>query len=421
MPPREIVITGVGVVSPLGIGRQAFWSALMAGTSGVGELTSFDGSALPVRLAAEVRDFNPQAFVKPRKSLKVMARDTQLGMTAAGLAREDAGLTVPSVDPDRFGVVFAADTINPTLGESADPYRPCIQEGQFHMDRWGTRGFDASFPLGMLKLLPNIIACHVSIGHDARNHNNTLYMNEVSGIQAIGEAASVIQRGAAEVMLAGGSSSRMQPLDWARACLLLELSHRHDAPGAASRPFDAHRDGQVRGEGAATLVLEERKHAVRRGATVLASVLGWGSSSEPRGAAAANVGSGLQRAIAMALRSAGIDPSEVGHVNAHGLSTIDSDRIEAQVLGGLLPATPVTAPKSYFGNLYAASGVIETAVSVLAIASGQVPATLNYEFPDPQCPLNVIRGEPLSGTSPVALVINRNITGQAAALVLGPP
>ena len=194
MPPREIVITGIGVASPLGIGRQTFWSALMAGTSGVGELTAFDPGELPVRLAAEVRGFDPQAFVKPRKSLKVMARDTQLGMTAAGLAREDSRLAPSAIDPDRFGVVFAADTINPTLSESADPYRPCIQDGQFHMEQWGTRGYGASYPLGMLKLLPNMIACHVSISQDARNHNNTLYMGEVSGLLAIGEAASVIQR-----------------------------------------------------------------------------------------------------------------------------------------------------------------------------------------------------------------------------------
>ncbi len=290
---REIVITGVGVVGPLGIGRQAFWSALLAGTSGVSESTNFDARGLPVRLVAEIRDFDPQAFVKPRKSLKVMARDTQLGMTAAALARDDAGLTAPSIDPDRFGVVYAADTINPTLSESADPYRPCIQDDQFHMEQWGTRGFDASFPLGMLKLLPNMIACHVSISHDARNHNNTLYMGDVSGLLAIGEAASVIQRGAAEVMLAGGASSRMQALDWARACVTLELSHRHEDPSAASRPFDARRDGQVRGEGAAALILEDRKHATRRGATVLASVLGWSSSCDPRGSGPSQAGSGL--------------------------------------------------------------------------------------------------------------------------------
>jgi 3-oxoacyl-[acyl-carrier-protein] synthase II len=393
----------------------------MAGQSGIGELTAFDGSSLPVRLAGEVRNFDPQAHVKPRKSLKVMARDTQLGMTAAGLAREDSGLAPAAIDPERFGVVFAADTINPTLSESADPYRPCIHDGQLHMDEWGTRGFAASYPLGMLKLLPNMIACHISISHDARNHNNTLYMSEVSGIQAIGEAAGVIQREAAEVMLAGGASSRMQPYDCARACATLELSHRHDYPTAASRPFDARRDGQVRGEGAAALVLEERKHAVRRGATVLARVLGWGSSSDMSRTDPANAGSGLERAIQFALRSAGIEPSEIGHINAHGLSTISSDRIEARVLSRIFPQTPVTAPKSFFGNLFAASGAIETAASVLALATGRVPQTLNYEFPDPECPLNVIHGEPLLRSKPYALVINRTLAGQAAALVLGAP
>ena len=251
MPPREIVITGVGVVSPLGIGREAFWSALMAGTSGVGEITAFDASSLPVRLAAEVRNFDPQAYVKPRKSLKVMARDTQLGMTAAGLAREDSGLAPSSVDPDRFGVVFAADTINPTLSESADPYRPCVHEGRLHMDEWGTRGFAASYPLGMLKLLPNMIACHISIGHDARNHNNTLYMSEVSGIAGHwrgGRRHSARRR-------RSDAHRRRQFADAAvRLCPRLRdpgvvTPERRSA--AASRPFDARREGQVRGEGAA--------------------------------------------------------------------------------------------------------------------------------------------------------------------------
>jgi 3-oxoacyl-[acyl-carrier-protein] synthase II len=420
MPPREIVITGVGVASPLGIGRQAFWSALLAGTSGVARITTAGLAELPVQLSAEVRNFDPQAFVKPRKSLKVMARDTQLGMTAAALARDDSGLGPQAVDPDRFGVVYAADTINPTLSESADPYRPCVENGEFHMDFWGTRGFAASYPLGMLKLLPNMIACHVSIGQDARNHNNTLYMGDVSGILAIGEAASVIQRGAAEVMLAGGASSRMQPLDWARASITLELSHRNDDPATASRPFDAHRDGQVRGEGSAALVLEERKHATRRGASILASVRGWGSSFDPPCTASSPLGTGLHRAIVAALRAAGVEPAEIGHINAHGLSTLADDPIEAEVLRGLLPATPVTALKSYFGNLFAASGVIETAASALAIAEQQVPSTLNYEIADPLCPLNVIVGGPRTGLSPYALVINRTSAGQAAALVLGP-
>ncbi|HEY5315301.1 MAG TPA: beta-ketoacyl synthase N-terminal-like domain-containing protein, partial [Pirellulales bacterium] len=244
--PREIVITGIGVVSPLGIGLEPFWDALRCGRSGVGLIAGLDSSSLPVKLAAEIRDFDPLQYVKPRKSLKVMARDTQLGMTVAAMAREHARLGPGTIDPERFGVVFSADTLSAAPDDSTQGYVPCIYDGQFHMEHWGTRGLANSFPLSMLKLLPNMIACHISIAHDARAHNNTLYMGDASSLMALSEAAQVIARGAADVMLAGGASSRMQPMDWVRSCLLHELSHRSDQPERASRPFDQQRDGQVR-------------------------------------------------------------------------------------------------------------------------------------------------------------------------------
>jgi 3-oxoacyl-[acyl-carrier-protein] synthase II len=416
--PRDIVITGMGVVSPLGIGRDAFWQSLISGTSGVGHISTFDASALPVRLAAEVRGFDPQAYVKPRKSLKVMARDTQLGMTAAALAREDASLESTTVDPERFGVVFSADTLNPPTEDSALPYFGCMVDGHFDFSLWGTRGIERQYPLFMLKLLPNMIACHISIAYDARGHNNTLYTGDVSSLLAVGEAARVIARGHADVMLAGGASSRMQPLDWIRACLQFELSHREDEPAAAMRPFDLGRDGQVCGEGAATLVLEERRHATARQAPILAQLIGWSSACDVSSGGQRQPGTGLARAIEVALRQAGVAPHEVGHVNAHGLSSPREDRIEAQVLARLLPGVPVTAPKSFFGNLFSASGAVELAASVLALVHGEVPATLNYEQPDPECPLTIVRGEPLRSAKPIALVVNRTCAGQAAAVVV---
>jgi 3-oxoacyl-[acyl-carrier-protein] synthase II len=413
---RDICITGIGLVSPLGLGRECFWQALRAGRSGIGLMSSFEAGKLPTRLAAEVRDFNPLEHVKPRKSLKVMARDTQFGMTAASLARTDAGLGPTAVDPDRFGVVFAADTLNSPIADSEETFRRCMVDGVFHAELFGPSVMSAAYPLGMLKLLPNMLACHVSIAQDARSHNNTLYAGEVSSLLALGEAASVIDRGSADVMLVGGASSRMLPIDWARAYLTLELSHRDDDPAGAMRPFDARRDGQVRGEGGAGLMLEEARHAQRRGARIWARVLGWGSSADLD-----QPGAGLARAIGQALTAAGIEPRHIGHINAHGLSSRASDALEARVLAEVLPGVAVTAPKSYFGNLNAAGGMLEAIASVIAIAEDFVPPTLNYTEPDPECPVPVVAGEGLRGAAPFALLVNRTAAGQAAAVVLGPP
>jgi 3-oxoacyl-[acyl-carrier-protein] synthase II len=416
--PREVVITGVGVVSPIGIGRDAFWSSLCEGRSGVGLLERFDASSLTRRIAAEVRGFDPVQYVKPRKSLKVMARDTQFGMAAAALARDDSGLHCELIDPERLGVVFAADTINPTPEAVTEIYAPCMIDGQFEFETWATRGMAGSFPLSMLKLLPNMIACHISIAHDARAHNNTLFTGEVAALLAISEAANVIRRGGADAMLTGGASSRMQPIDWVQGCLHLEMSQRADDPASACRPFDLERDGQVLGEGAAALVLEERRHAVRRGATIYGTILGTGSGCDPA-QQVAPAGTGLRLAIAMALRHAQIDATALGHINAHGVATRDEDRIEAQLLTETCPRIPVTALKSYFGNLCAAGGAVEAAASVLAVQAGKIPATLNYRRPDPECPVRVITGESLEHAPSVALAVNRTRAGQAAAVIFG--
>ena len=319
------------------------------------------------------------------------------------------------VDPDRCGVVFGADPIRNTNEDMTSPFRGCIVEGRFHMDRWGPIGMPGTFPLIMLATLPNMLASFISIAHDARGPNNTIHQNDVSSLIAIDEAARVIERGAADVMIAGGASSRWRPYDWARSSVVDSLTRVGD-PAAASRPFDVGRSGEVRGEGAAAFVLESRRHAEARGATVLARIAGGASACFPRGNGQA--AGGLGRAMTAALTQAGLSAAEIGHVNAHGLSTIDDDRLEAQTLREVIGDTPVTAPKSFFGNLCAAAGAVEMAVSVLALHHGVVPPTLNYEQADPNCPINVIHGEARAGLSPTALVVNHTGMGQAAALVL---
>ncbi|HOM17594.1 MAG TPA: beta-ketoacyl-[acyl-carrier-protein] synthase family protein [Thermoguttaceae bacterium] len=416
-PDRAIVITGIGIVSPIGVGKGACWESVLAGRSGVRRISLFDPSGLPVQIAGEIADFDPKPFLYNRKALKLMARDTQLGVAAAKLAWEDAGLRSGMVDPDRIGVVLGADRICNPVPESEAAYRNCMVDGRFDFSRWGTVGMEASYPLSFLRVLPNMIACHISIGLDARGPNNTIHQGDVSSLLAIEEAVRVLQREWADVVLAGGASSQMDPYDWVRHCTLNTLSHRHDAPAGACRPFDAFRDGQVRGEGAAVFVLERASHAQARGATIFGRILSTASASEPYRQGRLPEGSALRRVIQQALQQAGLNTQGLGHINAHGLSTVEDDPLEAQVLHQVVPETPVTAPKSFFGNLGAAGGAVEVAISLLGLMHGVIPPTLNYQNPDPACPVEVVHGSPEESIGPV-LAINWNRTGQAAALIV---
>jgi len=416
----EVVITGVGVVSPIGVGRSAFWHGLLTGTSGVRRLARFIADHLPVQIGAEVMDFDPLAYVSKRKSLKLMSRDAQFGLAAAALACRDAGLGAGQVDPERFGVVLGADRACLELDECVPTYRDCLDQEGFHFQRWGEAMFKA-FPLLFLKVLPNMIASHVAIALDARGPNNTIHQAELSGLMAVAEAMRTIQRGAAEVMIAGGASAQTSPTDWIRHCVKGTLSHNTGDPSRVLRPFDAGRDGQVWGEGAAMLILENRQHAQTRGARVLARILSAASTSEPRSNGSHRDWAGLSRAMALALERSGLRAADLGHVNAHGLSGIAEDLVEAKALNEAATGAPVFAPKSYFGNLGAAGGAVELAASVLALEANLVPPTLNYQVPDARCPLNVLHGEPAGPRSDKALAINWTEIGQALAMVLAGP
>lgn len=413
----DVVITGIGVVSPLGVGRQAYAAALAAGQSGIGPLTRFDASALAAPFGGEVRDFDPKAHIRPLKSLKVMCRDIQLGVAAAALALEDSGLPLASVDPERRGVVMGAELMPCEPAEVAGAFHACVDDGRFDFAAWGTRALGEMYPLWMLKYLPNMPACHVAIAHDCRGPNNTVALWEVSSLLAITEAVSVIRRGQADVMLAGGACSRLNPTQAVRNNVW-PMSRRAQEPTAASRPFERDRDGQVVGEGSAVFVLETRANAEARRATIWASVAGWASTFGKPAPYDFEHRDAIVHGIMLALERAGISPDELGHVNAHGLSTIDQDRIEAGALWCTLADVPVTAPKSYFGNLGAASGAVELVASLLALTDDRIPPTLNYEVPDPTCPVQVVAGAPRAGRPRSALALNQNPTGQAVALAL---
>ena len=262
--PQEIVVTGVGVACPIGIGYEAVVDALVHGTSGVRPLRVFDSPEFPVRIGAEVVDFDPKKHVSARKSLKVMSRSIQLAFSSAEAAVRQAGLATAGVDPERYGVVFGADMMQVDPNELVDAFRPCVTEGRFDYARWDERAMGEMFPLWMLKYLPNMPACHVAIAQDARGPNNTIVLSEASSLLAIAEGMRVIQRGAADVMIVGGTGSRIHPMTWAFRDNIQLCSPRTEKPEQVSRPFDAARDGMVYGEGAAALVLETRAAAEAR-------------------------------------------------------------------------------------------------------------------------------------------------------------
>jgi len=256
----EIVITGIGVVSPIGIGIEPFWNSLRKGTSGVRPYSVLQGTEMPVRFGGEITDFDAKQYVTPRKSLKVMSREIQLGFAAAAMAVENAGIASGTIDPDRFGVVFGSEMPYGPPEELVDVYQGCKVDGKIDPGLWPEQAMKKNFPLWMLKYLPNMTACHIGIAQDARGPSNSIAHGDVSSLQAMIEAMHIIRRGHADVMIVGGFGARLnvtQILYRSDA----NLSHRGDDPAAASRPFDAARDGMVNGEGAASLVIERREYA----------------------------------------------------------------------------------------------------------------------------------------------------------------
>jgi len=393
---RRTVITGMGIVSPIGLDAASCWEALSHGRSGIKTIQSFNAGGLPVRIAGEIVGFDAKKFVdkKDRKSLRVMARSIQLAVAAAQLALDDSKIDKDKLDPTRFGVEFGASLIASELEElgAASKISANCQPGTVDLEKWGTQGLANIPPLWMLKYLPNMLACHISIMHNAQGPNNTITESDVAGLLALGEAFRITRRNQADFFLAGGGESRINPLSMVRQCLFQPLSKRNEEPQKACRPFDRRRDGMVLGEGASVLVLEELDHARRRGAKIYGEMVGFGAAFD-RG----TTGKGLARAIRAALTEAGIGPEAIDHVNASGTSTVAGDAWESrgiqEVFGSCQSPVPVFGAKSYFGNLGPGSGPTEITTSLLALQHGQLPATLNYEESDPACPVTVAARE----------------------------
>jgi 3-oxoacyl-[acyl-carrier-protein] synthase II len=418
---REVVITGVGVVSPIGIGRDAFWSALDEGRSGIRLIPELaKATDIPFRLAGQFADFDAKQYVQPRKTIKVMCREIQASYAAAIMAMQDAGLTKEQLNPLRLGVVLGSEMFYGDMEELLESYRNSIHDGVFHATEWTPNAMKNLFPLWMLKYLPNMPACHIGIMNDARGPNNTIVQAGTSSLLAMQEAAMAIDRGHADVMITGGAGSRIT-YSGAPYRGWEYLSHWQGPPAEALKPFDRRRDGGLLGEGAGILILESREHAEARGAKVLATIAGFSNRFEPPQTMDRIVtGSGIRASISAALRSAELSPQDIGHVNANAGGLVRDDAVEAQAIHAELGDVPVTAPKSYFGDLGASTGAVELIASVLAMQQGRVPQTLNYQEPDPLCPVNVVRKQSLPVEKRTALVLSQNEFGGAAAVVLTP-
>lgn len=418
-PPKRVVVTGLGMLNPLGTNSDEVWSSVREGKSGIRTIELFDASPLPVRIAGEVRNFKGKDYVEKheRKTLKVMARSIQLAVATAKLALKDSQIDKSKLDPTRFGVEFGSGLIATELEELAGAAKVSgnLIPNQVDLEKWGDEGIPNIAPLWMLKYLPNMLACHVSILEDAQGPNNTITEGDVAGLLAIGESYRILQRDQADFFLVGGADSKINPLSMVRQCLFGKLSSRNDDPEKASRPFDKNRDGLVIGEGAGVIALENLDHATSRGARIYAELIGFGSSYDLK----CN-GDGISRAILAALREANLSGEDLDHINAHGLSVVPVDLWEARgihkALGDLAPKVKVFAGKSYFGNTGAASGPSELILSLLGQQNDCLPATLNFEESDPECPLNVTR-EATKPTSPYFLKVGFTDMGQVAALV----
>ncbi len=416
--PRRVVITGLGLITPLGRDVDSFWQSLMSGKSAVRPLRAIDPTHIASRIAAEIPDFDAMGYVEKtqRRSLKMMARPIQLAVAAAQAAIDQGKVDKTKLDPTRFGVEFGAGLIASELPELTDAAAVSVncRPATIDLVKWGEHGLGVIQPLWMLKYLPNMPACHISILHNAQGPNNSITESDAASLLALGEADRIIRRDAADFFLVGGCESKVNPLSMVRLSLFANLSRRNDEPEKACRPFDRGRDGSVVGEGSTVLVVEELEHAKRRGAEILAELVGFGAAFDRK-----LDGKGLARACRAALAQANITADDLDHVNAHGLGGLKEDTWEAAGLAEVVGTrVPVFAAKGYLGNLGAASGSTELAMSFLALVKGVLPATINHEDPDPACPIAVHTGDPREVRKPYALKVGFTPMGQCAAVVI---
>jgi 3-oxoacyl-[acyl-carrier-protein] synthase II len=378
------------------MGTEEFWKATTEGRSGVSHVESFNTGGHSVKVGGEVKNWDPLPYMNGnRKSLKVMGRNVQFGIAAAQMAMQHAGLLHdPAIDPTRFGVVMGTGIAPIDIGELAQPVAEATN-GSFSLPKFARVEEQQMQPLWILRHLPNMVAAHISLAHNAQGPNNTIVTACAAGTQAIGEAFRLIARGDADLMLAGGADSRIDPLLFVAYAVLGAVSRSNRPPEEVSRPFDQERDGFVLGEGAGVLVLEDYDRARLRGAEVYAEITGYASSFDAYAITKPEPdGKGAALAMHAALREARLDPSHIDYINAHGTSTKLNDLMETnavkRVFGERARRIPCSSIKSMVGHLIGAAGAVEAAATALTLRDGVVPPTINLYKPDPECDLDYV-------------------------------
>ena len=380
MMNRRVVVTGLGMVTPLGIGVEKTWEAICRGESGIGNITRFDASDFPTKIAGEVKDFNPSDYID-KKEIKKMDIFIHYALAGAIMAVDDSGLKITDENADMVGVLVGAG-----LGGL-----PSIEK---YYDIYLKEGVRRISPFFIPMLIANLASGQISIRFGAKGPNSCVVTACATGTNAIGDAYKIIQRGDADVMIAGGTESVITPLGIGGFCAARALSTRNDEPKRASRPFDKNRDGFVMGEGSGILILEEMESALKRRAKIYCEIVGYGMSADafhitspPPG------GEGAVRCMKMALKSGGISPTEVDYINAHATSTF-ADSLETQAIKTVFNEhaykLSVSSTKSMTGHLLGAAGGVEAIFSILAIERGTIPPTINYETKDPECDLDYV-------------------------------
>ena len=440
MDSRRVVITGLGLVTPVGIGAGTVWNALLEGKTGIRRISVFDPSRFDAQIGGEidllkVTDYVPKNY---RKSAKIMARDIEIAVAAAYAAVKDAGLRTKclmeceganggsNVDPTRLGVNIGAGLICADLTELAGAlFTATDSQGNFDIREWGSEGMKNLTPLWLLKFLPNMLSCHVTILHDAQAPSNTITCAEASSHLAIGEAFRTIARGSADICICGGAESKLNPMGLMRQSLLKRLTSSHnDDPENACRPFDARRDGTVISEGGGLIILEELEHARARRANIYCEVIGFGAStnthswSEPH-----PQGEGIALAVGKAMADARIEADDLSLLGTFGTGIVAHDLSEAigirAALGNKGSIIPALSIKGAVGNNGAGSGAIDLAVAAMCVHNGKIPPTRNVDTVDPECGLNVITGNPVETKVDKVLSVAYALGGgQNAALIL---
>ncbi len=382
MSRRRVVVTGLGLISPVGIGVDESWNALVAGKSGIGPITLFDASTFPTRIAGEVKGFDPAKYMD-RKEVRRNDRFIHFALAAAEMAVKDAGLDMSKEDAERVGCIVGAGIGG--LGTIENEHRTFIEKGVRKIG-----------PFFIPSLIINLAPGQISLRYGMKGPNFSPVSACATGNHSIGDAMLYIERGLADVMVTGGCEATITSLGIGGFCAARALSERNDAPEKASRPFDTHRDGFVAGEGAGILIVEEYEHARKRGARIYAELAGYGASADAYHITTpAPEGEGGQRAMRMALQVAGVSPEQVGYVNTHGTSTPQGDIAECQAINRVFgeharKGLMVSSTKSMTGHLLGAAGGLEAVVTVLTIVKGVLPPTINVEEQDPACALDVV-------------------------------